>query len=74
MDVDCGPLGISLHSPLGKIRYPLVHSWALGNSVSTKSMSIDFILIDHDGTIQLQPSARASKITGTGIGPIFLDL
>jgi hypothetical protein len=74
MDVDRAPVGISLHSLLGKISHALVHSGALGNSVPTIALSIDFILIDDDGTIEGQPPARASKIAGAGIGPILLDL
>jgi len=45
----------------------------LSDSVSTKALAVDFILIDHDGTIKNHAPARASKIAGTGIGPILLD-
>src|SRR5205814_5123164 len=51
-DIDCVPTSIPLHNLLGKIRHSFVHPGALGNSVSTKTLSIDFILIDHDGTIE----------------------
>jgi len=72
-DIDCAPTGIPLHNLLGKISHSSVHPGTLGNSVSTKTLSIDFILIDHDGTIEGEPPTRASKIAGTGIGPIFLN-
>jgi len=46
----------------------------LGDSVSTKSLPVDFILVDDGRAIESHPPARASKIAGTGIGPILLDL
>ena len=73
-DIDRTSTRISLRNLLRKIGHCSVQPGALRNSVATKTLSIDFILVDHDGTIQDHACTRASKIARTGIGAIFLNL
>src|SRR5258705_12525762 len=59
-DIDYAPTRIPLHNGLGKISHCFVHPGTFGNSVSTKTLSTDFVLIDYDRTIERQSPTKNS--------------